>query len=383
MDARLLKLGLQGTDVNELQKALQKLGYRLGVDGKFGRETLSAVTSFQSWWGLGVDGVVGPKTRAAIQQALGGAKPSNVAARLLKLGLQGTDVNELQKALHKIGYKLGVDGKFGRETLSSVASFQSWWGLEVDGVVGPKTRAAIQQALGGAKPSKKAEPPTGCQATAQSGGAPDTWIAEEWYIIELPDDDTYEEWAEYELYAAGWAGLEAEADEIEREGSEGEAEEGGEGEAEEGGEGEGGEVEAEEGGEVEAEEGGEGEGGEVEAEEGGEVEGGEVEAEEGGEGEGGEVEAEEGDEVEAEEGGEVEAEEGGEVEGGEVEAEEGDEAEEGEDGGGEDGAEEGGEVEAEEGGEDGGGEDGGGEDGGGEDGAGGDDGGGGSGEDDE
>jgi hypothetical protein len=135
-----------------------------------------------------------------------------MAARLLKLGLQGTDVKELQQSLQQVGYKLAIDGKFGRETLSAVANFQSWWGLGIDGVVGPKTRAAIQQAVEGKRPSKKAKPPTRGTATAQSGGSPETWIITEWFIIELAAADEYEEWAEYELYADGWEDLEDDAE---------------------------------------------------------------------------------------------------------------------------------------------------------------------------
>ncbi len=60
---RLLKNGSKGADVRELQEALVQLGYSLpkyGVDGKFGKETESAVKTFQASNGLKVDGKYGP-----------------------------------------------------------------------------------------------------------------------------------------------------------------------------------------------------------------------------------------------------------------------------------------------------------------------------------
>jgi len=50
-----------------LQRRLNELGFNCGaVDGSFGSKTLSAVRAFQKSRGLAVDGVVGPKTRAAL-----------------------------------------------------------------------------------------------------------------------------------------------------------------------------------------------------------------------------------------------------------------------------------------------------------------------------
>jgi len=60
---RLLRIGTRGSDVRELQMALNSLGYNAGpVDGIFGRMTREAVTSFQAQHGLTVDGIVGPRT---------------------------------------------------------------------------------------------------------------------------------------------------------------------------------------------------------------------------------------------------------------------------------------------------------------------------------
>lgn len=63
----ILKKGSTGADVKSLQIALNKLGFNLSTDGIFGAGTDKAVRLFQTGAGLGVDGMVGPKTLYAIQ----------------------------------------------------------------------------------------------------------------------------------------------------------------------------------------------------------------------------------------------------------------------------------------------------------------------------
>jgi Transglycosylase-like domain/Putative peptidoglycan binding domain len=53
-------------------------------------------------------------------------------------GDRGRSVVRLQHALH-----IGADGVFGRGTVRAVKRFQRRHGLEVDGVVGPQTAAAL------------------------------------------------------------------------------------------------------------------------------------------------------------------------------------------------------------------------------------------------
>jgi peptidoglycan hydrolase-like protein with peptidoglycan-binding domain len=57
--------------VKLLQRALNKLGYSVGkVDGDYGPGTQKALTDFQKAHGLAADGVLGPKTLAALTTAL-------------------------------------------------------------------------------------------------------------------------------------------------------------------------------------------------------------------------------------------------------------------------------------------------------------------------
>ena len=62
-----------GQEVKELQEDLMEAGYRLpkfGADGDYGDETVNAVKKFQKENGLSVDGVVGPNTRAKLNEKL-------------------------------------------------------------------------------------------------------------------------------------------------------------------------------------------------------------------------------------------------------------------------------------------------------------------------
>lgn len=62
-----------------------------------------------------------------------------VERRLLRLGVKGDDVEELQKKLKTAGYNIAVDGIFGQETLKSLKDFQKNQGLTPDGIVGDNT----------------------------------------------------------------------------------------------------------------------------------------------------------------------------------------------------------------------------------------------------
>lgn len=61
--------------------------------------------------------------------------------------MSGDDVKELQNRLLYLGYDCGEpDGHFGPLTSAAVRAFQQKSGLEVDGIVGTQTRAALQTA---------------------------------------------------------------------------------------------------------------------------------------------------------------------------------------------------------------------------------------------
>jgi len=139
--ARVLRQGLHGADVRELQNALKNLGFPVGsVDGRFGSRTDSAVRAFQSSVGIPADGLVGRATKAAIR----GTQRDDADPEVLSIGARGSGVRILQKALADKGYEVGpADGIFGPMTLTAVLSYQRYEKLWVDGLVGPRTKSSL------------------------------------------------------------------------------------------------------------------------------------------------------------------------------------------------------------------------------------------------
>lgn len=75
-------------------------------------------------------------------------KTYKLGERVLKNGMCGDDVKELQEALNKLGYNCGIaDGDFGAKTETSLKNFQKDHGCDVDGVYGPASHNAMIAAL--------------------------------------------------------------------------------------------------------------------------------------------------------------------------------------------------------------------------------------------
>ncbi|MGI9666230.1 MAG: peptidoglycan-binding protein [Acidimicrobiia bacterium] len=139
--ARVLSRGLHGADVHELQDALNALGFDVGsADGRFGPRTEAGVMAFQQEFGLAADGLVGRSTKAALR----GSSRDTSDTEVLSVGSRGEHVRSLQAALAERGYAPGpADGVFGPMTLGAVLSYQRYEKLWVDGLVGPRTKAAL------------------------------------------------------------------------------------------------------------------------------------------------------------------------------------------------------------------------------------------------
>ncbi|MDD5897223.1 MAG: spore cortex-lytic enzyme [Clostridia bacterium] len=71
-------------------------------------------------------------------------------AAVVAWGSKGDQVRQVQQKLIQYGYLQGTaDGIFGKDTYDAVVWFQRKNGLNVDGVVGPATAAALGLSLGG------------------------------------------------------------------------------------------------------------------------------------------------------------------------------------------------------------------------------------------
>ncbi|MFE7605559.1 C40 family peptidase [Brachybacterium paraconglomeratum] len=92
---------------------------------------------------------VSPAAPAVAAQAAAPATPapahatSALGAEKLRWGSQGSSVKQLQTALNEHGASLSADGKFGKLTHGAVKDFQRTHDVQVDGVVGPETRGAL------------------------------------------------------------------------------------------------------------------------------------------------------------------------------------------------------------------------------------------------
>ena len=172
-DLPLLKLNTKSNAVAYLQTYLVINKYNLGsygvkkdgIDGVFGSMTLSAVKSFQSKNGLVVDGIVGSKTWHKLFESFKQSssslkkvtKNNNVANTNKNTKQPTTDIKYstlkykspdkknvalLQTMLIHLDYDLGkhgIDGVFGKDTLTAVKKFQKDYNLKVDGIVGKET----------------------------------------------------------------------------------------------------------------------------------------------------------------------------------------------------------------------------------------------------
>ena len=119
-----------GVAVAEMQDLLRAHGYPIRADGDFGWRTEQALKTFQRRSGLRVDGIVGKQTWTALKMTV------QPGTRLLKQGLSGADVGELQGLLCVNGYSVQRSGNFDEKTREAVIGFQRRHHLQNDGIVG-------------------------------------------------------------------------------------------------------------------------------------------------------------------------------------------------------------------------------------------------------
>lgn len=94
------------------------------------------------------------RAKAAIIRLEGvmlGGETATEARPVLRRGSKGDAVVRLQISLQKLGFMVAIDGDFGPGTEVAVARFQREQRLDIDGIVGPGTWAALDKA---AKPRK-------------------------------------------------------------------------------------------------------------------------------------------------------------------------------------------------------------------------------------
>jgi peptidoglycan hydrolase-like protein with peptidoglycan-binding domain len=110
------------------QRFLCTQGFQLTVDGDFGTKTHDATTAYQRARGLAADGVVGSKTWYS-------------AVLGTKAGTRGVAVEIAQRVLGLSGPH--VDGVAGPVFDRRARELQRWLGVTPDGVLGPRSVAAL------------------------------------------------------------------------------------------------------------------------------------------------------------------------------------------------------------------------------------------------
>ncbi len=136
---RLYRLGDEGDAVRDIQDRLSALGHDSGTDPRasFGPGTEAAVSAFQKAKGLDVDGIVGPDTWRSLWEA--GYRLGDRLLFFRRPMYRGEDVSELQSRLNSLGFDAGkVDGMLGPKTEAAVLEFQHNRNLAEDGKVGPE-----------------------------------------------------------------------------------------------------------------------------------------------------------------------------------------------------------------------------------------------------
>jgi peptidoglycan hydrolase-like protein with peptidoglycan-binding domain len=137
----LVREGDEQHPVQTLQYLLRARGHNLTVDGIFGPVTDAAVRAFQQQEGLAVDGIVGPVTWSAliitVRQGSQGDAVRGVQEEFQFRNLSGDPNQGLQ-----------IDGIFGPQTDAAVRGFQQALhqdipSVAVDGIVGPVTWQAL------------------------------------------------------------------------------------------------------------------------------------------------------------------------------------------------------------------------------------------------
>lgn len=171
--AQGVSYGSNGWTTSSMRAALEKAGYKIITANSYLKSSAYCVRGAiyvkpgsHTVCGLS-NGSKASKTLAKAG-ASGSSSSGAVESRILKRGMTGADVEDMQKGLIKAGYSCGscgADGEFGADTEAALKEFQADHGLEVDGQYGPLSKAALEKTGGSGSSSGssgvKVDPATG------------------------------------------------------------------------------------------------------------------------------------------------------------------------------------------------------------------------------
>ncbi len=142
--------------VRAAQQALQDQGFDVGgVDGIWGPKSRAALIDFQEREGLFASGRLEPDTLAKLQVQLHGNSGMQSRNAVRPESEQRPEyvrdnprtIRAAQQALHERGFDVGsIDGTWGPQTKAAVYKFQQQEGLEMTGWLNPQTLAKLNVA---------------------------------------------------------------------------------------------------------------------------------------------------------------------------------------------------------------------------------------------
>lgn len=147
-----LRLGSRGPEVERLQGLLNRRlqpSPNLRTDGDFGARTDAAVRRFQAIKGLGIDGVVGPRTWAALEAAATPPTPAAIPvaspdAPWMAIAMREIGQSEVAGGQHNsriVEYHATTTLRATRDETAWCASFVNWC-LKQAGIAGTNSAAA-------------------------------------------------------------------------------------------------------------------------------------------------------------------------------------------------------------------------------------------------
>lgn len=158
--AQSYRYGDYADEISVIQEALEELDlYYADITGHYGTKTERAVKLFQKKYGLTQTGVADEATleklylAAGIEDAPDMSRPDRLPAygpsTVLRRNSSGEAVRRLQEDLHALKFYDGViSGNYGGLTQEAVRRFQKKYGLDADGIAGPRTLEKLASLMG-------------------------------------------------------------------------------------------------------------------------------------------------------------------------------------------------------------------------------------------
>lgn len=120
-----IKSGTKGSGAKWAQSIIQRIGYRIAVDGSFGSASVSALKHFQTYWGLEVDGKCGPASKKALKDCVNAIESSSSKALRVATKELGECESRGEDDKYISWYNAATGSKFAMN-VSWCAIFVSW-----------------------------------------------------------------------------------------------------------------------------------------------------------------------------------------------------------------------------------------------------------------